>query len=140
MARGVDIPEVDWVIQFDPPSSAKYDQILCKVKILRDLPLVHQSINQSINHLVAKRSSESKRVSEGPHWWEASAVTTLPSLPLKVSYSVVMFPGKTFNLFIFLCGCALGGSKQVQEICSACGSLFSLIFSVVLVATTFQTT
>ena len=25
MARGVDIPEVDWVIQFDPPSSAKYD-------------------------------------------------------------------------------------------------------------------
>ena len=24
MARGVDIPEVDWVIQFDPPSSARY--------------------------------------------------------------------------------------------------------------------
>lgn len=22
MARGIDIPEVDWVIQFDPPSSA----------------------------------------------------------------------------------------------------------------------
>ena len=28
MARGVDIPEVDWVVQFDPPSSAKYDWIL----------------------------------------------------------------------------------------------------------------
>ena len=25
MARGVDIPEVDWVVQFDPPSSAKYE-------------------------------------------------------------------------------------------------------------------
>lgn len=23
MARGIDIPDVDWVIQFDPPSSAK---------------------------------------------------------------------------------------------------------------------
>ena len=24
MARGIDIPDVDWVVQFDPPSSAKY--------------------------------------------------------------------------------------------------------------------
>ena len=24
MARGVDIPEVNWVIQYDPPSSARY--------------------------------------------------------------------------------------------------------------------
>lgn len=34
MARGVDIPEVDWVIQFDPPSSAKYDQSICKAEHL----------------------------------------------------------------------------------------------------------
>lgn len=27
MARGVDIPEVDWVLQFDPPSSAKYEHV-----------------------------------------------------------------------------------------------------------------
>ena len=25
MARGVDIPEVNWVIQFDPPSNARSD-------------------------------------------------------------------------------------------------------------------
>ena len=25
MARGVDIPEVNWVIQYDPPSSARYE-------------------------------------------------------------------------------------------------------------------
>ena len=24
MARGIDIPEVDWVLQYDPPSSARY--------------------------------------------------------------------------------------------------------------------
>ena len=24
MARGVDIPEVHWVLQYDPPSSARY--------------------------------------------------------------------------------------------------------------------
>lgn len=24
MARGVDIPEVDWVLQYDPPSNARY--------------------------------------------------------------------------------------------------------------------
>lgn len=34
MARGVDIPEVDWVIQFDPPSSAKYEQSICKAEHL----------------------------------------------------------------------------------------------------------
>jgi len=28
MARGVDIPEVNWVIQYDPPSSAKYVVLL----------------------------------------------------------------------------------------------------------------
>ena len=25
MARGVDIPDVNWVIQYDPPSSARYE-------------------------------------------------------------------------------------------------------------------
>ena len=24
MARGIDIPEVNWVLQYDPPSSARY--------------------------------------------------------------------------------------------------------------------
>lgn len=25
MARGIDIPEVQWVLQYDPPSSARYN-------------------------------------------------------------------------------------------------------------------
>ena len=29
MARGVDFPAVDWVIQFDPPSSARYVGVVC---------------------------------------------------------------------------------------------------------------
>ena len=24
MARGIDIPDVDWVLQYDPPSNARY--------------------------------------------------------------------------------------------------------------------
>ena len=31
MARGIDIPEVNWVLQYDPPSNARYREcyLLC---------------------------------------------------------------------------------------------------------------
>lgn len=29
MARGIDIPEVNWVLQYDPPSSARYSVTGC---------------------------------------------------------------------------------------------------------------
>lgn len=28
MARGIDIPEVDWVLQYDPPSNARYSTVV----------------------------------------------------------------------------------------------------------------
>lgn len=35
MARGIDIPEVNWVIQYDPPSSARYVVILSEAVFTR---------------------------------------------------------------------------------------------------------
>lgn len=31
MARGIDIPEVNWVLQYDPPSSARYSMTKCSL-------------------------------------------------------------------------------------------------------------
>ena len=31
-ARGLDIPEVDWIIQYDPPDDPKVDQLSYKLK------------------------------------------------------------------------------------------------------------
>ena len=37
MARGVDIPDVHWVIQYDPPSSARCVQIVVNIQTFTGL-------------------------------------------------------------------------------------------------------
>lgn len=53
MARGIDIPEVNWVLQYDPPSSARYGVMECDPLCQESGPMnpeedTHNDVHQNI--------------------------------------------------------------------------------------------